>query len=54
MKVPGTKAVAYKCPENISDMFKMSNSERYELTSNINTLMLSKHKTNSMKRTFAK
>jgi hypothetical protein len=32
-------------------MFKLSNSVRYELRSNNNKLMLSKPKTNSMKRT---
>jgi hypothetical protein len=43
---------ACECPENISDMFKISNTEQYELRSNNNTLMLSKPRTNSMKRPF--
>ena len=46
-----SKALTCKCPKNISDMFKLSNSVRYELRSNNNKLMLSKPKTNSMKRT---
>ena len=47
--------LAYECPVNISDVFKISNSERYELirSNNNNKLMLSKYKTNSMERTFA-
>jgi hypothetical protein len=33
-------------------MFKLHNSDRYELKNNKNKLMLLKPKTNSMKRTF--
>ena len=33
-------------------MFKISNSDKYNLRSNNKMLMLSKPKTNSMKRTF--
>ena len=47
-----SKALTCQCPKNISDMFKLSNSVRYELRSNNNKLMLSKPKTDSMKRTF--
>ena len=47
-----TKALSNLCPENISEMFKLSNSDSYNLRSNNNKLMLSKPKTNSMKRTF--
>ena len=55
---PGTslarpKALTYQSPGNISDMFKLCNSQRNELRSDDNRLMLSKPKTNSMKRTFA-
>jgi hypothetical protein len=45
-----SKALTCQCPKHISDMFKLSNSVRYELRSNNNKLMLSKPKTNSMKR----
>jgi hypothetical protein len=41
-----SKALTCQCPENISDMFKLSNSDRYELRSNENKLILSKPKTN--------
>jgi hypothetical protein len=47
-----SKVLACQCPKNISDMFKLSNSARYELRNNNKKLMLSKPKTNSMKRTF--
>ena len=47
-----SKALTCQCPKNILDMFKLSNSVRYELRSNNNKLMLSKPKTNSMKHTF--
>ena len=40
------------CHENISAMFKLFNSQRYDLRNNNNKLMLSKPETNSMKRTF--
>ena len=42
-----------QCPETITDMFKLSDSNRYELRSNKTKLMLSKPKSNSMKRTFS-
>jgi hypothetical protein len=47
-----SKALTCQCPETISDMFKLSDSNRYELRSNKTKLMLSKPKSNSMKRTF--
>ena len=47
-----SKALTCQCPGNISDMFKLCNSQRYELRSNNNKLMLSKPKTNSVKQTF--
>jgi hypothetical protein len=46
------KALSNQCPENVSTMFKISNSDKYNLRSNNKMLMLSKPKTNSMKRTF--
>ena len=46
------KALTSKCPENITNMFKISKSDRYNLRSNNKTLMLPKPKTNLMKRTF--
>jgi hypothetical protein len=46
-----SKAFTCQCHENILDMFKQSNSDRHDLRSNKNKLMLSKRKTNSMKRT---
>ena len=46
------QAVSNQCPENASTMFKISNSDKYNLRSNNKMLMLSKPKTNSMKRTF--
>ena len=45
-------ALSNQCPENVSTMFKISNSDKYNLRSNNKMLMLSKPKTNSMKRTF--
>ena len=48
-----SKALTCQCPETISDMFKLSDSNRYELRSNKTKLMLSKPKSNSMKRTFS-
>ena len=47
-----SKALTGQCPEKISSMFKISRSDRYNLRSNNKMLMLSKPKTNSMKRTF--
>ena len=47
-----SKALTSKCPENITNMFKISKSDRYNLRSNNKTLMLPKPKTNLMKRTF--
>ena len=47
-----SKALTSQCPEKISSMFKSSKSDRYNLRSNNKMLMLSKPKTNSMKRTF--
>jgi hypothetical protein len=47
-----TKALSNQCSENVSTMFKISNSDKYNLRSNNKMLMLSKPKTNSMKRTF--
>ena len=47
-----SKALTSQCPEKISSMFKISRSDRYNLRSNNKMLMLSKPKTNSMKRTF--
>ena len=46
------KALSNQCPENVSTMFKISNSDKYNLRSNNKMLILSKPKTNSMKRTF--
>ena len=46
------KALSNQCPENVSTMFKISNSHKYNLRRNNKMLMLSKPKTNSMKRTF--
>ena len=46
------KALSNQCPENVSTTFKISNSDKYNLRSNNKMLMLSKPKTNSMKRTF--
>jgi hypothetical protein len=46
------KSLSNQCPENVSTMFKISNSDKYNLRSNNKMLMLSKPKTNSMKRTF--
>ena len=37
-----SKALTCQCPENISDMFRMSNSERYDLRSNNSKLTLAK------------
>ena len=47
-----SKALASQCPENISNMFTMSNSERYDLRSNNSKLLPAKPKTNSLERTF--
>ena len=47
-----SKALTSQCPEKISSMFRISKSDRYNLRSNNKMLMLSKPKTNSMKRTF--
>ena len=47
-----SKALTCQFHNNISDMFKLHNSDRYELKNNKNKLMLLKPKTNSMKRTF--
>ena len=46
------KALSNQCAENVSTMFKISNSDKYNLRSKNKMLMLSKPKTNSMKRTF--
>ena len=43
---------SYTGPRLISKMFKISKSDRYNQRSNNKMLMLSKPKTNSMKRTF--
>ena len=48
-----SKALTCQCPETITDMFKLSDSNMYELRSNKTKLMLSKPKSNSMKRTFS-
>ena len=47
-----SKALACQCPENISNMFTMSNSERHDLRSNNSKLVLAKPKTNFLKRIF--
>jgi hypothetical protein len=39
------KALSNQCPENVSTMFKISNSDKYNLRSNNKMLMLSKPKT---------
>jgi hypothetical protein len=44
-----SKALACQCPENISNMFTMSNSARHDLRSNNSKLVLAKPKTNSLK-----
>ena len=48
-----TRALHKKCPEGINEMFKVSNNEKYNLRSNDLMLMLSKPKTNAMKRSFS-
>ena len=47
-----SKALTSQCPEKNSSMFEISKSDRYNLRSNNKMLMLSKPKTDSMKRTF--
>ena len=47
-----SKALTNQCPEKISRIFKILKSDRYNLRSNNMMLMLSRPKTNSMKRTF--
>jgi hypothetical protein len=48
-----SKAITGNCPNwNITEKFKISNSERYDLRSNNIFLALPKPKTNSMVRTF--
>jgi hypothetical protein len=44
-----SKALACQCPENISNMFIKSNSERYDLRSNNSKLVLTKPKTKLLK-----
>ena len=47
------KALNHMCPPAITSMFHIANNENYELRSNDKTLMLSKPKTNAMKRSFS-
>ena len=47
-----SKALNNKYPPSITSMFEISNNTNYNLTSNNNMLMLSKPKTNAMKRSF--
>ena len=46
------KPLTSQCPEKDSSVLKISKSDRYNLRSNNKMLMLSKPKTNSMKRTY--
>ena len=46
------KALNHMCPLAITSMFHIANNENYDLRSNNKTLMLSKPKTNTMKRSF--
>ena len=46
------KALNHMCPPAIISMFHIANNENYALRSNNKTLMLSKPKTNAMKRRF--
>ena len=41
------------CPPAIASMFQITNNENYNLRSNNKMLMLSKPKTNAMKRSFS-
>ena len=47
------KALNHMCPPAITLMFHIANNENYDLRSNNKTLMLSKPKTNAMKRSFS-
>ena len=47
-----TNALKGKCPDNINEMFKPLNRDHYQLRDNNLVLMLSKPKTNAMKRSF--
>ena len=48
-----TNALRGKCPENINEMFKPLNRDHYQLRDNNLVLMLSKPRTNAMKRSFS-
>ena len=47
------KALNHMCPPAITSMFHIANNENYDLRSNNKMLMLSKPKTNAMKRSFS-
>ena len=47
------KALNHRCPPAITSMFHIANNENYDLRSNNKMLMLSKPKTNAMKRSFS-
>ena len=47
------KALHKKCPERINEMFELPENEKHNLRSNNLMLMLSKPKTNAMKRSFS-
>ena len=47
------KALNHMCPPAIASMFQITNNENYNLRSNNKMLMLSKPKTNAMKRSFS-
>ena len=47
------KALNHMCSPAIASMFQITNNENYNLRSNNKMLMLSKPKTNAMKRSFS-
>ena len=47
------KVLKQDCPQSISNKFKISKNEEYNLRNNNQVLVLSKAKTNAMKRSFS-
>ena len=47
------KALNHMCPSAITSMSHIANNENYDLRSNNKTLMLSKLKSNAIKRSFS-